>query len=331
LLAARGEGRFTPALVKLAGDADPAVREAVADGLSDVIEYGEMRGRTLDDRLSRAMYDLMLACVLRTDHGAGVCFPPVLLQLDRARAAKALASDEALTIERNWLRWTLVALRDAGVVVGADKLRALLRDARAVLERADTPQSDRPGLGMLISELVLSIAQHDRDEAMTLASSLADSPHDAAREAAQNVREHLAEVDPVQRVIAEREAVGEIALMRPEHRNVYLVWLLDAEVQNGGWLQWVANSSGQHAPQTLEALRALGLDAAAGQLETMMAALGPRGWSDEQPERMAAIDQALSAAKTLPSDGDLWDMGTQIRAAISDYAERHREAFAADD
>jgi hypothetical protein len=115
--------------------------------------------------------------------------------------------------------------------------------------------------------------------------------------------------------------------MRWEHGVIYHVWLLDAEVANGGWLQWAANPSGAYAADTLKALRELGLDAAAKQLQMMIDALGPDGSSSDQKRRMAAIDRAMDSDRPMPDDGTMWQMSTAIRGAMLDYAEAHPDAF----
>jgi len=51
----------------------------------------------------------------------------------------------------------------------------------------------------------------------------------------------------------------EIVLSMPKgFRVIYATWLLDAEVNNGGFNQFFWNSSGQFAPEALEGLRQIG-------------------------------------------------------------------------
>jgi hypothetical protein len=130
-------------------------------------------------------------------------------------------------------------------------------------------------------------------------------------------------------VLGALEAAGnDPAALRREHRAVYLVWLLEAEVSNGGWLQWVANSSGTTAPDTRDALDEIGAPAAAAEaVRQVMATLGPDGYSPDQRRRQAAIDRMFKAGRSLPDDSLIWDMQTELRALLLDYAERHPDAF----
>lgn len=44
----------------------------------------------------------------------------------------------------------------------------------------------------------------------------------------------------------------------PSRRAIFMIWLLEAEVNNGGWNQFYYNSSGEYHPHLPEALRLVG-------------------------------------------------------------------------
>src|SRR5262245_49103291 len=59
--------------------------------------------------------------------------------------------------------------------------------------------------------------------------------------------------------------------MTPVQRTAHLAFWYDAEVQNGGHHQYFENSAGLRAPQTIIALRSLGLGPQASILERAVA------------------------------------------------------------
>jgi hypothetical protein len=67
-------------------------------------------------------------------------------------------------------------------------------------------------------------------------------------------------VDEIERRVGDDyDHSHEIVLSMPRgFRFIYAVWLLDAEVNNGGFNQFFWNSSGQFAPEALEGLREIG-------------------------------------------------------------------------
>ena len=64
--------------------------------------------------------------------------------------------------------------------------------------------------------------------------------------------------DPAEFMLQAIKSAGDWQKVSRELKTIYLVWILQCEVENGGWLQWVANSSGAFANETLDALRDLG-------------------------------------------------------------------------
>jgi hypothetical protein len=332
LLASTGTARFTPTLLRLTRDVERDVCDAVGEGLSDGIGFFADEEDAPDRDLTLTLFDYMRDCALRTDRGPGHRFAVTLFRADRDRAARELGAPDALSIHCNWLEDVLAALRTHGVVLPAATVRTLLRDAIAILDRPEFTMRDHPGISRLVSELLVALAKHDGAAANVMMKSLSAHRQEEARKGAQDAREQLSTVDPVRVAIEANEAAGgTVSKMRREHRVVYLAWLLDAEVANGGWLQWAANPSGAYAAETLAALRELGLDAAVTQLQMMIDALGGDGSSPDQKRRMAAIDRAIDADRPMPDDGTMWAMSLQLRAAIQDYAEARPDAFGATD
>lgn len=75
--------------------------------------------------------------------------------------------------------------------------------------------------------------------------------------------------------IMEKCEYGErLEILNDAERVLYLVNLLETEVSNGGFDQYFDNASGDHAPETVVALRTIGADWAAELLEKALVPFG---------------------------------------------------------
>ncbi len=325
LLASTGQSRFGTLLARLSNDGDAQVRQAVAEGLHHVLEYPN-RDYSMQDGLALALYDFMLECALRTDRGCGIRFASALFRVDRERALRDFAPDVVLTIDRNWLDDLLTTLRKQGIPIPLARTLRLLDDAMAILNRPDDAVRDYPSLSSLIAELLCVLAERNRDDVQKRMRLLRRHPQEEARKAALEARERLSP-DPVKLVLEACNTAGNWLAMREEHKVVYLVWLLDCEVSNGGWLQWVVNPPGAYARETERALREVGAVEAAAELCKVSAILGPEGSAEEQKRRQQVIDRIMQAGRSLPDDGVMWMLSTELRQLLYDYAEHHTDAF----
>jgi hypothetical protein len=110
--------------------------------------------------------------------------------------------------------------------------------------------------------------------------------------------------DPIKFVLDRRQEVGFERLSGPQ-RVVYCAFLFEAEVCNGGIMQFFGNSSGNHAADTLEALRVLGHPEAYHALDTAIKLVGPLAREPNRDLRLAAFehryDELQSAFEPLES------------------------------
>jgi hypothetical protein len=210
------------------------------------------------------------------------------------------------------------------VRIRREKVEALLDDVLARLECGAFDQWSFPSAR--IRELLYALAAHDRGSARERIRALGRHPHREARQAAQEARERLFG-SPITHARNACHATGGPDHARAEHRVISLVTDLADEVENGGWLQWVANSTGATASQTLDALQEIAADQAAGELRKVIAALGPDGSSPNQRKRMKTIDKLMKAGRKLPEDEAMWSLSWDLRRLCCDYAEQHPDAF----
>jgi len=219
------------------------------------------------------------------------------------------------------------ALNEQGIPIPRQQLESLLDAAVKILDEDDPGDSEYVSLDSLLAELICRLADHDSDTAAQRMRVLRKHRHPHARSASQRARERLSPLKPIKAALRGYKIAGGVRGMRDEHRIVYLVFVLEAEVSNGGWWQWVANPSGAYAHETLDALKTIGANAAAIEMQNAMRVLGPDGCSAAQTIRQRTIDQLMTSGKSLPDDGVFWQMRDELQSLIYDYAERFPEAF----
>jgi hypothetical protein len=96
--------------------------------------------------------------------------------------------------------------------------------------------------------------------------------------------------DAIQRKESER---GFVSLTSHE-RVFYLVWWLEAEVNNGGFNQFFFNSAGDYATETVEALRTIGAEKTAVLAELACDVFSPAVPSPNRAERQ---DQVIALSE----------------------------------
>lgn len=104
--------------------------------------------------------------------------------------------------------------------------------------------------------------------------------------------------------IQSRESKAGLSGLAPKERVFFLVWSLEAEVNNGGFNQFFFNSSGDHATATAEALRAIKATKTSAIIDKAISIFGAEGpsrnraqrqqqlklFSEEQQERLSELD-----------------------------------------
>ena len=84
-----------------------------------------------------------------------------------------------------------------------------------------------------------------------------------------------------------------LSALSPEERTTYAVDAFQREVSNGGFEQYLCNSSGALAGELLDALRAVGAERVA-EIYRPALAVYPGGWPADEEERRALLDEALT-------------------------------------
>lgn len=121
-----------------------------------------------------------------------------------------------------------------------------------------------------------------------------------------------------------------ISLSHGEQLVYELGFTMDAEVQNGGWHQYLGNSSGNHAELHKQYLREVGANDVLALLEQVSSVFPngvvPSDWNVRNRRLRAAVDQDPRGIN-LFDDGDraYYRIREEFHRRLIDYAHAHRK------
>ena len=242
----------------------------------------------------------------------------VLIALDPARAAVDLASPRLLSVDNRQVHHLLKAANAAVVDLLADRVAVVFDTAADRAIEKTYPHS-------------YTAAEADQDAGAARppprlrrgCPSPPRTPREAIRVAAAAARAMLAGAnDPVRFVVAEVERVGYAGLTPPQ-RVVYNAFCFDAEVCNGGLMQFFANSAGDHAADTLDDLRTLGCVSAVAALDGAVRAIGPLAREPDRDDRLTGFESRYDELATAlkPLEESYWQASADLRRR---WLKQHR-------
>ncbi len=106
------------------------------------------------------------------------------------------------------------------------------------------------------------------------------------------------------RDIQSRESDVGLARLAPKDQVFFLIWALEAEVNNGGFNQFFFNSSGDHAAATAEALRTIGAIKMAAILDRAINLFGKDGPSRNREQRQHQLTSLSEQQQEILSELD---------------------------
>jgi hypothetical protein len=125
-----------------------------------------------------------------------------------------------------------------------------------------------------------------------------------------------------------REAKHGFSRLTEPERTFLCVWNLEAEVNNGGFSQFFANSAGDHASATPSALRTVGASEMAALVERAMEPFGPAGPPADRAERGRTMEalpaSALQVWENL--DREFTDLDSP-ESGLRAFVDTHRRDF----
>ena len=133
-----------------------------------------------------------------------------------------------------------------------------------------------------------------------------------------------------ERISAREREVGRAALFHAE-RVFLAIWELEAEVNNGGFDQWLRNPASDHAEEAVAGLREIGAARAAAVCDRVFALLpGGRPGTDRdaRQQQLEEADAALDADELEDTLGDLEEefreVEDDLRTRLCAYMRAHR-------
>ena len=318
-LVGSGHACYAPQVMKLLVDPEHLVSQTTAEQLNGAANEGRV-----DPELAAPVYELMRGWAFRLEKGSGAEAAELMLRLDRGRAVADLTSPAAFDVRLNWLHYNLRALRGAGVAVPTATLRRLLEDAlRAYDDEPDT--GERYHWAGIAKECLTSLVHAGDEQVDALLRRLLRHPYESLRNHAADLHEKRREFDAAGAVLRAVESRG-FARLTEAQRSYYCVFILDAEVRNGGFLQYFSNPYGEHAETARTALGQMGANAAAQIVADAAKLFGPEGVPADRGRRNGALTRLIRHDRS-PFDAhdDRWYADEDhLRVRLLDFATSNR-------
>jgi hypothetical protein len=117
--------------------------------------------------------------------------------------------------------------------------------------------------------------------------------------------------------------------LTPAEQVFFLVWWLEAEVNNGGFEQYFWNSAGDRAAATTEALDAIGAPLTADTLRQAMSRFPGGSPPTDQTTRQDVLADLQDELGDVFSTEDtaFFEYQEDLSSLLGDYVRRHREDF----
>jgi hypothetical protein len=318
-LASLGREDTVPFLAQLLNDPDGYVRSYVKIGVQRAILGGRC-----GESFRRRMYDLLLAQCDQEWEGDVNEAAGAVVELDPRRAAEDFATERWLSPSNRYVYKILEACNDAGIALPSAPLRRLLDHSlpQAVGEKCYPHQ-------YVVAATLEALVRTEGDQVKPLLESMLTSDQDVIQELAARGLGKIAGIDdPIGFVYNRAESVG-IDGLTAQQRIVYFALGFDAEVCNGGIMQFFGNSSGDCAADTLEALRVLGHAEAFRALDIAMNLVGPLAREPDREMRLAAFEGRFDEllAGFAPLESAYYRTTGMLRQRILLYAVANTEHF----
>ena len=318
-LASLGKAESLPTLVRLLDDTDEYVRSYVCMGIQRAIEAG-----TPDEAFRRSAYDALLARCDRVGEDAIDEAPEVIVALDQARAASDFSDPRWFTVGLRYSCKILESCTAASIPLPEHLLRSLLEGSLAAAVGEDCYPHQHVASASL-GALVLALG----GSANTLLVGALEHPNaDIQGAAARGLARVAGLDDPLGFVFGRLGEVGWEGLTVPQ-RNLYCAFMFDAEVRNGGLMQFFGNPSGDLGRETLEALGELSCGAAKSTLSEAVRIVGPFALEPNRDRRLSALgpryDELQAAFE--PIERAYYDGDLPIQRILLLYALAHAPDF----
>lgn len=314
--------RHTQFLLRLFRDSEHIVKDtAIHEFLSTA------KVRPIEQEIADAVYPLMKSWALRRDHGSAAEAAKIMLLLDRDKAVADLLDETALDVNLNWLARNIDALTEAGVSIPADQLGSLLANTQRRLDE-ETDRTNVFHWSGIIRSCLSALAKSPEGLPSSLVEQMLEHEDEDVRDCVIRIRSEQLGLNPVDVVLESLRAHG-VDAMTPVQRSYYCVWILDAEVRNGGFLQYFSNSYGENVEVVRAALHAMGSTSAEQIVSDAIAVFGAGGVPRDRDERNDVLARLIPTDKSPfdAHDGRWYADEDRLSLKLWQFAVAHQDDF----
>lgn len=318
-LASVGRAETIPILSTLMQDADGYVRSYVCMGIHSAVTEGYA-----EELFRRGAYDLLLS---QSDKHWGDSMnesADTIIILDPTRAAVDLGSERWLNLSNPNVNLILEACNKAKLLLPEVRLRQLLDAALPLAVGKKCYPNNH-----VVSAALKALALRKTQGIGAVAESLLKHENEEVKIAAVESLAILAGISDAAAFVLDRENKKGYETLSREQRVVYCAFLFDAEVCNGGLMQFFGNSSGDHTVDTLDALFELGHEQSHQALQSAIKLVGPLAREQDRELRLTAFEgrweELNPAFESL--DAAYYETEADLRQAWTLYAIRNANHF----
>lgn len=275
-----GSLAMAPLLKRALGDPEKGVRGYALMGLEWAVETG-----TLSTEAAQALFDDVRQLVEKQENGDRSA--EVLFAFDPKRAEEVFLSPSVFHPDSRILHEALEAMADSHVSVDRDRLLPLIDSI--CREKIEYPRE------YLLGQALRLLGRHRHpDDRKRLESLQKHRDEDVAAGASQGILAWHGVEGFEKRVWEREEKEGYDSLTRPQ-RHYSAVFMLDAEIKNGGLDQYFVNSSGDQWRDAMEGLKAMKAGKHLSVLQKAVAKFGKDGPSADRAIRQMQLAKIASA------------------------------------
>lgn len=308
VLGAHPSPKTLPLLKRALADGEEHVRNSALSGISEA--------KKIDPECSKELFPIVLSMLNGTKYYSA---SDALVALDEQRAVEFFESDSFFRAESPGLTQALSALVTRKKTMSREKLLTLIAVHRnSVLDG---------GLGRQLNQALHLLGRHQHSEDRELFETVINHKLTAkyasdgylAYHGLDNLWDRLIEV-------LEKDKWERLS---PPQKVYYVVNELDGEVNNGGLHQYLSNSSGEHAMEALEGLKAIGMTEQARRLKKEFDRMGVYGPSKNENVRDGQL-QKLQKKDEDPFeayDNAYYADKDSVYAHLAIYAVKNKDAF----
>jgi uncharacterized protein DUF4375/HEAT repeat protein len=218
----------------------------------------------------------------------------LLLEFDQGRAVAFFLSDAVFTPESAALHEILKAMRQLELAVPHNQLLVLIEKLSS--KDLKFPQTYQLG------EALQSLGRHRFAEDKMMIEKWLSHGEEVIAEGASGGLLALHGLDGFrERLWNTMEKRGTDGLSVPQH-HYYTVFILDAEVKNGGFKQYFFNSSGDNWRVALQGLEEMGFRERLAVFREVLSRFGKDGPSEHRGQRMHRLAKLVKEKETIFSD-----------------------------